>query len=140
MLTLFRTQVERALTFWRDGHITLGSVSQGGKMYIQKPIDLKTGKEMKTTEFNQAKWGVATNGYLESIKTNIKFDWARFIKAASKFKKPSRHASGSTIASSSRTSTGHVDARALIVDDSDGSESDVPDGHGSSDCNASASE
>jgi hypothetical protein len=124
MLTLFRIQVERALTFWRDGHVTLDGLSQGGKScVIRKSIDLNTGKETKTTEFNQAKWGAATNGYLNSIKANItngKLDWAGFVKAASKFKKPSRHG-GSTIASSSRIPD-HMDARALIVDDSDGSD------------------
>jgi hypothetical protein len=126
------------LTFWRDGHVTLDSVGtqavgQGSKTcVIRKSIDPNTGKETKATEFNQAKWGAATNGYLNSIKTNIacgKFDWAGFVKAASKFKKASRYGE-LTIASSSSTATagGHMDARALIVGDSDGSDgSDDPD-------------
>jgi hypothetical protein len=115
------------LTFWRDGNVTLASVRKGGKScVIQKAVDINTGKETKATEFNQAKWGVATNGYLVSIKTNIacgKFDWTSFVKAASKFKKPSRHGD-TTVASSSRIpATGHMDARALIVaDDSDNSD------------------
>lgn len=86
---------------------------------------------MKTTEFNQAKWGVATNGYLESIRTNIKFDWVGFMKAALKFKKPSRHHGESAIASSSRTPAGHVDVRALIADDSDGSDNSDASASGS---------
>ena len=88
-------QVERALTFWHDGHVTLNGVNQGSKTFsIRKYIDPNTGKETKATEFNQAKWGTATNGYLNSIKSNIacgKFDWASSLKAASKFKKPGRH-------------------------------------------------
>jgi hypothetical protein len=114
------------LTFWRDGHVTLDGVSQGGKTFsIRKSIDPNTGKETKATEFNQAKWGTATNGYLNSIKKNItcgKFDWAGFLKAASKFKKPGRHGE-SMIASSSKIPTaGDMDVRALIVDDSDDSD------------------
>jgi hypothetical protein len=133
MLTLFRIQVERALTFWRDGLITWDGIVQEGKgksSTIRKPIDVNTGKETKATEFNQAKWGVATNGYLNSIKTNIeggKLDWTGFIKAASKFKKPSRHGE-STIASSS-TPAGMMDVRALIADDSE-PESDGSNDHG----------
>jgi hypothetical protein len=117
------------LTFWREGHVTLDSV-QGKTCAIRKTIDPNTGKETKATEFNQAKWGEATNGYLDSIKLNIdsgKFDWAVFIKAASKFKKPSRHGE-SAAASSSRNATGHKNARALIVaDDSDDDDSDRND-------------
>lgn len=124
MLTLFCIQVERALTFWCDGHVTLDGIVQGGKSCaIRKSINQNTGKETKATEFNQAKWGSATNGYLNSIKANIacgKFDWASFVKAASKFKKPRRHGE-STVATSSSTPAGHMDARALIVDDSDDS-------------------
>lgn len=121
MLTLSCVQVERALTFWRDGYITLDGVGQGGKTCsIRKAVDPDTGKETKATEFNQAKWGVATNGYLNSIKTNVacgKFNWASFVKAAMEFKKPNRNGE-STIASSSTTPAGHTDLRALIVDDS----------------------
>jgi hypothetical protein len=132
-LTRFCIQVERALTFWRDGLITWDGIIQGGKSCtIRKSIDANTGKETKATEFNQAKWGVATNGYLNSIKTNIdcgKFDWAGFIKAASKFKKASRHGE-STFASSSTSGPGMMDVRAHIVDDS---ESDDSNNHGSGD-------
>ena len=124
MLTLFHIQVERALTFWCNGHVTLDGINQGGKScIIRKSINLNTGKETKTTEFNQAQWGAATNAYLNSIKTNItggKFNWANFVKAASKFKKPSRH--GETTIGSSSTPAGHMDVRALIADDSDDSD------------------
>ena len=85
---------------------------------------------MKATEFNQAKWGAATNGYLNSIKTNLtcgKFDWASFIKAALKFKKPSWHVEDSASASSS-TAIGHMNARAVLVNDSDDSDDDSDDG------------
>ena len=125
--------------FWRDGHVTLEGVGQGSKScVIRKVVDPQTGKETKTTEFNQAKWGAATNGYLNSIKTNIarnKFDWASFVKAALKFTKPSRHGE-STVATSS-SSAGHTDARAFIVGDSDdsdaGSQPASEAGHGSDD-------
>ena len=113
------------MTFWRDGHVTLEGV-QGKTCSIRKTIDPNTGKETKATEFNQAKWGAATNGYLDSIKNNIdsgKFDWTSFIKAASKFKKPSRYGESAT-ASSSGTTTGHKDVHSLIVDDSDDDDSD----------------
>ena len=120
----FHIQVERALTFWCNGHVTLDGIGQGSKScIIRKSINLNTGKEKKTTEFNQAIWGAATNGYLNSIKTNIargKFNWASFVKAASKFKKPSRHGESS---SSAPAATGHTDVRALIGDDSDGYDS-----------------
>jgi hypothetical protein len=126
MLTLFCIQVERALTFWRDGHVTLDCISPGGKSCtIRKSVHPDTGKETKANEFNQAKWGVATNGYLNSIKSNIdcgKFDWAIFVREATKFKKPSRHHGGSAMASSSAPATGHTDVRALIVADSDDSD------------------
>ena len=116
------------MTFWCDGHVTLEGV-QGKTCAIRKTIDPNTGKETKATKFNQAKWGTVTNGYLDSIKFNINsggFNWASFIKAASKFKKPSRHGE-SVAASSSRTATGHKDVRSLIVNDSDDSESDLND-------------
>lgn len=89
---------------------------------------------MKATEFNQAKWGAATNGYLDSIKSNIargKFDWANFVKAASKFKKRSRNGE-SAMASSSKGATGHLDARALIADDSDDSDGSQADDNSAS--------
>jgi hypothetical protein len=112
------------LTFWCDGHVTLKDAGRGGKSgVVRKAIDQQTGKESKATEFNQAKWGAATNRYLNSIKTNLdggKFDWAGFIKTALKFKKPSRH--GDSTAALASTSTGHMDARALLVDDSDDSD------------------
>jgi hypothetical protein len=128
------------LRFWQDGHVNLDGLGQGGKTcVIRKTIDPNTGKETKATEFNQAKWGAVTNAFLDSIKSNIdcgKFNWASFVKAASKFKKPSRHGE-STFASSSKTpAAGHMDVRALIVDDSDGSDgSDGSNnsGHGSDD-------
>ena len=94
------------------------------------PNDQQTGKETKATEFNQAKWGAATNRYLNSIKTNLtcgKFDWAGFIKAASKFKKPSQHGEDSASASSS-TAIGHMNARAVLVDNSDDSDDGSDDG------------
>ena len=104
---------------------------QGGKScVIRKTIDQQTGKETKATEFNQAKWSAATNGYLNSIKTNLscgKFDWTAFIKAALKFKKPSRHGEDLAVASSS---TANLNVRAVLVDDSDdsdGSQADISD-------------
>ena len=116
------------MTFWRDGHVSFESLNNAAKnsktTAIRKSIDPNTGKETKATEFNQAKWGAATNGYLDSIKSNItcgKFHWADFVKAASKFKKTNRHGE-SAVASSSRTAAGQ-DVRALIVDDSDDSDS-----------------
>ena len=118
------------MTFWCDGHVTLDGVGPGGKTCtIRKTIDPNTGKETKATEFNQAKWGGATNGYLNSIKKNIacgKFDWAGFVRAATQFKKPSRHGESTNASSSSAPATGGMDARALIVDDSD----DGSDGSG----------
>ena len=90
---------------------------------IQKSIDPKTGKETKVTEFNQVKWGLATNRYLNSIKSNItcgKFNWATFVKAAKEFKKQSHNARESAAASSSIT-PGSMDACTLIVEDSDDS-------------------
>jgi hypothetical protein len=128
------------LTFWCNGHVTLEGVGQGGKScVIRKSIDLQTGKETKGTEFNQVKWGAVTNGYLNSIKTNVacgKFDWANFVKAASKFMKPSRH--GESAIASSSTSAGYMaDTRALLVDDSDDSnnsdDSDDSESKGSDD-------
>jgi hypothetical protein len=134
------------LTFWCDGHISLDRVSQGGKTcIIRKTVDPDTGKELKTTEFNQAKWGVATNAYLSSIKTNIacgKFDWASFVKAASKFKKPNRHGESAVASSSMTPAAGMADARACIAEDSDGSDG-YNSSHGShhaSDHDADASE
>jgi hypothetical protein len=127
------------LTFWSDGLVTLKEAGQGGKSYaIRKTIDQHTGKETKATEFNQAKWGAATNGFLNSIKTNLacgKLDWAAVIKAASKFKKPSRHGAPGDPAAASSSTAGHTDARALIVEDSDdsdasGSQADISN-HGS---------
>ena len=113
------------------------AAGQGGKLcVIRKVIDQQTGKETKATEFNQAKWGAATNGYLDAIKTNLacgKFDWAGFIKTALKFKKPSRHGEDSAVASSS-TTIGHMNARAVLnddSDDSDGSQADISDHDGS---------
>jgi hypothetical protein len=112
----------------------LDGVRQGGKTcIIRKPVDLNTGKELKTTEFNQTKWGTATNSYLSSIKTNIacgKFDWASFVKVALKFKKPSRHGDSAVASSSMTPATDVADAQACIVDDSDGS--DGSDGYNSS--------
>ena len=101
----------------------MGDIKGGKTCSIRKSIDPNTGKETKATEFNQAKWGLATNGYLNSIKSNItcgKFNWASFVKAAKEFKKPSRNAGESAAASS--ITPGGMDARALIVDDSDGSD------------------
>ena len=110
----FHIQVERALTFWCDGHVTLDGIGQGSKScIIRKSINLNTGKEKKTTEFNQAIWGAVTNGYLNSIKTNIargKFNWVGFVKAASKFKKPSCHGESSF---SAPTATGHTNVQDL---------------------------
>ena len=131
---MFRIQIERALGFWRDGHVTLDSVEQGDKSsIILKSINPFTGKETKATEFNQAKWGGATNAYLDSIRTNIKgkkFLWADFMKAASKFKKPSRHGELTRTFASSSTSAGPKDVRALIVDDpNDSNDSDGSDDH-----------
>ena len=81
---------------------------------------------MKGIVFNQAKWGPATNAYLNSIKTNLqcgKFGWADFIKAASKFKKPGRYSNGGDpLAALSSTSASRMDARALIADDSNDSD------------------
>jgi hypothetical protein len=116
------------LTFWCDGHVTLKESSQGGTgklCVVRKVIDQQTGRETKATEFNQAKWGAATNAYLDSIKANLaggKFDWAGIIKAALKFKKQSRH--DSTAASSSAPTGRHMNARALLIDDSDDSDAD----------------
>jgi hypothetical protein len=113
--------------------VTLKEASKEGKFCaVRKVIDEQSGKETKATEFNQAKWGAATTAYLNSIKANLdsgKLDWAGLIKAALKFKKPSRH--GDSAAASSSTFTGHMDARALLVDDSDdsdGSQADISNG------------
>ena len=79
---------------------------------------------MKATKFNQVKLGLATNRYLNSIKSNIthgKFNWASFVKAAKEFKKQSCNARESAAASSSIT-PGNMDACALIVEDSDDSD------------------
>ena len=115
----------------------MDGLGQGGKScVIRKSIDLGTGKESKTTEFNQAKWGAATNGYLNSIKSNVdrgKLNWASFVKAALKFKKPSRHGESTFASSSGTRATGHMDARALIADDSDGSDGSQPEADGSND-------
>ena len=140
---MFHIQVERGLAFWCDGHVTLDSVEQGDKSsIILKSINPFTGKETKAAEFNHAKWGGATNAYLDSIRTNIKgkkFLWADFMKAASKFKKPSRHGELTRTFASSSTSAGPKDVRALIVndsDDSDGSNDHDPEsGKGSNDPN-----
>jgi hypothetical protein len=124
------------LTFWRDSHVTLDGVGPGGKTCtIRKTINPNTGKETKATEFNQAKWGAATNGYLNSIKKNIacgKFDWAGLVRAATQFKKPSRHGESTIASSSSAPATGGMDARALIMDDSDASDSSGGSGGGGS--------
>ena len=53
--------------------------------------------------------------------------------AALKFKKPSRHGEDSAVASSS-TTIGHMNARAVLIDDSDdydGSQADISDHDGS---------
>ena len=79
---------------------------------------------MKATKFNQVKLGLATNRYLNSIKSNIthgKFNWASFVKAAKEFKKQSCNARESAAASLSIT-PGSMDACALIVEDSDDSD------------------
>ena len=111
--------------FWHEGHVTLDGIGQGGKTCsIRKSIDPKTGKETKATKSNQVKWGSATNRYLNSIKSNItcgKFNWARFVKAAKKFKKQIHNAGESAAASLSIT-PGSMDACALIVEDSDDSD------------------
>ena len=74
---------------------------------------------------------VVTNRYLNSIKTNIaggKFNWAGFVKAASKFKKPSHHGESTAVSSSRTPATGYIDVQVLIVDNSDGSDgSNSPD-------------
>jgi hypothetical protein len=112
---------------------------------MRKSIDPNTGKETKATEFNQVKWGAATNGYLDSIKTNIargKFDWAGFVKSASKFKKRSCNGESAMASSSNTGATGHMDAQALIADDSDdsdGSQADGSQANGSSDPQVQAS-
>jgi hypothetical protein len=112
----------------------LDDVDQKGKTFIRKSFNLGTGKETKANEFNQAKWVTATNGYLDSIKSNMdagKFDWASFVEAASKFKKRSRNGE-SVVASSSSTPAASKDIRALIVEDSDDSDGDSSNnsGHG----------
>ena len=113
------------MTFWHEGHVTLNDIGQGGKTCsIRKSIDPKTGKETKATEFNQVKWGLATNGYLNSIKSNItrgKFNWASFVKAAKEFKKQSCN-NGESAAASLSITPGSMDAHALIVEDSDDSD------------------
>ena len=102
----------------------MDDIGQGGKTCsIRKSIDPKTGKETKATEFNQVKWGSATNGYLNLIKSNIthgKFNWASFVKAVKEFKKQSHNAGESAAASSSIT-PGSMNACTLIVEDSDDS-------------------
>ena len=111
--------------FWREGHVTLDDIGQGGKTCsIQKSINPKTGKETNATKFNQVKWGSATNRYLNSIKSNItrgKFNWASFVKAAKEFKKQS-HNTGESAAASLSITPGSMDACTLIVENSDDSD------------------
>jgi hypothetical protein len=117
-LTITCIQVERVLSFWRDGHITLESTAKDkkGKGGIQKAINEQTGKETKTTDFNHVNWRVATNAYLASIKANIangKLVWKELINAAMEFAKMG-------VKLDENLTAGDVeDERALLVADSD---------------------
>jgi hypothetical protein len=120
VLTVHCIQVERALNFWRDGHITLKSVADDKKgktaTGIRKTINEATGKGTKTTDFNHANWRVATNGYLMSINTNLKngkLIWKEVISAAMEFAK------SKGIEDSAAGDVDASDERALLVADSD---------------------
>ena len=62
------------------------------------------------------------NRDLNLIKSNItcsKFDWASFLKAALKFKKPGCHRESMIASLSKIPAAGDMDVRTIIVADSD---------------------
>ena len=124
-LTKYCFQVERALSFWHDGHITLESTAgdKKGKNWIRKAINEYTGKGTKSTDFNHANWQVATNGYLASIRANLangKLIWKEVISAAMEFVKSNGNEDPQAAGGDME------DERALLVADSDSnSDSDL---------------
>ena len=120
-------QVERALTLWRDGHISRETIAahKAKKLSsaIIKTINKATGKEStKTTDFNQPNWGPITNGYLLSIKKALSSPSKLnpIIKAAKSFMKAtSRFGDSTAFNSMVERDTMPVDERALLCDDSE---------------------
>lgn len=115
--------MERALTLWRDGYITLESVAseKKGKCGIRKTINEFTGKESKATDFNHTNWrmGMETNAYLASIKVNLanrKLVWNELISAAAAFAKLGAKMGDDSMAT---FDDGAEDERAHLVADSD---------------------
>lgn len=113
--------MERALTLWRDGYITLESVAseKKGKCGIRKTINEFTGKESKATDFNHTNWRMETNAYLASIKVNLanrKLVWNELISAAAAFAKLGAKMGDDSMAT---FDDGAEDERAHLVADSD---------------------
>ncbi|KAI0245149.1 hypothetical protein BJV78DRAFT_1159027 [Lactifluus subvellereus] len=76
VLALAATAVERALTLWNDGLISLDSLKLAQRSSstsgIIKLINKSTGKKSgKSTDFTQANWASVTMEYLSSINSNF---------------------------------------------------------------------
>lgn len=120
MLTIAYIQVERVLAFWRDGLITIESITEDKKgKGIRKAINEYTGKGTKTTDFNHSNWRIATNAYLASIKANLangKLIWKNVISAAMEFAKLGVN---EELMASGAAGDDVEDERALLAPDSD---------------------
>jgi hypothetical protein len=88
--------VERALTLWRDGSITIGSlVAESGKkgkrasQAITKTINVTTGRESAQEKaFTEPHWGPVTRNYLNTIKHNLREDsWSKIVARAQAYAK-----------------------------------------------------
>ncbi|KAI0245227.1 hypothetical protein BJV78DRAFT_1356894 [Lactifluus subvellereus] len=130
-LALAATAVERALTLWNDGLISLDSLKLAQRSSsasgIIKLINKSTGKKLgKSTDFTQANWASVTMEYLSSINSNFR-DVRRLdhlMKEAAVFVKSSRCGDLKTPLDDTEAQVG---GRALLVDDTTDDDADLED-------------
>jgi hypothetical protein len=118
-------QVERVLTLWATGYITIASVhaaeaehkgSSLRAMLVKKSVNKATGKEMGVLiDFDNANWGLAARKYLVSVKGLRSTSWDKILKKAGEFSKMRGRNGGTKL----ETDENEDDHRALFVDVSD---------------------
>ena len=130
-LSNYVMQVERALTLWKEGKITIAGVEQDahkGKNSakgVSKGVNKATGKESITVlSFSNLNWGKSTSSYMKSINSLQERTWNKIIEHAEPFAVTAKQNAHTADDGDEDDSSDDVDERALLVNASDLDKSD----------------
>lgn len=107
-------QIERALTLWISGAITMEIVQHAKNTNKGEVLHRHlVNTDEAALKFDEASWGAATEGFADSVEEIEPEDFEKILEAAWELTKPTK--AGRKTVSSAAAASVAVDRRAMLV-------------------------